>query len=169
MPNRDGTLKAREFLFFTEDLALAALPDSLPRPERKVMWTILQLHFGNPNVHFEIQPQANRRVVELGLHFEGPLEANEAWAAHISANAGDVLYALGPAWELEEWTATWRRLHRTYPFERLTTALGRTIAEELAKALVALHPLVLSGPDTPMPVERVHTPGRSWRRQKARV
>ena len=148
MPTRSGTLKAREFLFYTEDLALAALPDHLPRPERKVMWTILQLHFGNPDVHFELQPQVARRVVELGLHFEGPVEANDLWTAHISAHAGDILCALGPEWELEEWTTSWRRLHRTFRFEQLTAELGRTVAEEMAGAIVALHPVIASGPET---------------------
>lgn len=148
MPTRSGALKAREFLFYTEDLALAALPEELPRPERKVMWTILQLHFGNPDVHFELQPQMSRRLVELGLHFEGPLEANELWAAHISAHADHILCELGPEWELEEWTASWRRLHRTFRFDRLTTDLGRQVADELVGAIVALHPVITSGPDT---------------------
>ncbi|MCC7365855.1 MAG: hypothetical protein IT303_15930 [Dehalococcoidia bacterium] len=146
MPGRDGTLKAREFLFFAEDHAMASLPPTFPRPERRVMWTILQLHWGNPAVHFELQPQPSRRVVELGLHFEGPVEANDAWAAHIGAHAADVLCALGPRWELEEWTASWRRLHRTYTFETLTRDLGREVGEELARALTALHPLIEQGP-----------------------
>ena len=98
MPRRDGSLNAREFLFFAEDQAMAVLPAELPRPERRVMWTILQLHWGNPAVHFELQPQPSRRVVELGLHFEGPVEANDAWAAHIGHHARDLLCALGPAW-----------------------------------------------------------------------
>ena len=146
MPHRDGTLKAREFLFYTEDLAMAALPADFPRPERKVMWTILQLHFGDPKVHFELQPQPSRRQVELGLHFEGPVEANDRWAEHIATNAGHVLCELGPRWELEVWTPSWRRLHRTFRFGALTTDLGREVAAEFAKALQCLHPLIEVGP-----------------------
>jgi len=142
MPHRDGTLKAREFLFYTEDQAMAALPADFPRPERRVMWTILQLHFGDPNVHFELQPQVSRGLVELGLHFEGPVEENDRWADHIAANAGDVLCELGPLWELEVWTPSWRRLHRTFRFERLTAELGREVAAEFAKALQCLQPLI---------------------------
>ena len=142
MPHRDGTLKAREFLFYTEDQAMAALPADFPRPERRVMWTILQLHFGDPNVHFELQPQVSRGLVELGLHFEGPVEENDRWADHIAASAGDVLCELGPLWELEVWTPSWRRLHRTFRFERLTAELGREVAAEFAKALQCLQPLI---------------------------
>lgn len=138
MPTRTGKLKAREFVFYCEDLALAALPPEFPRPERKVMWTTLQLHYGNPVAHFELQPQVGRGLVELGLHFEGPAEANEAWAQRISTDAGEVMAALGEGWELEEWTASWRRLHRTFPFASLTAELGREVAAQLAMALQVL-------------------------------
>lgn len=140
MPTRNGTLKAREFLFYTEDLALAALPDDFPRPERRVMWMILQFYWRNPAIHFELHPQPSRRRIEVGLHFESSLEQNEAWAQRITDNACEVMAAMGPEWELEEWTASWRRLHRTYPFEELTAGLGREVAAEFARAMEALLP-----------------------------
>lgn len=146
MPQHPAALKAREFLFACEDQAMAALPADFPRPERRVMWTILQLHFGDPAVHFELQPQPARGIVELGLHFEGPLEVNDAWAARISADAVRIMAALGEGWELEEWTASWRRLHRTWQFERLDAALSQEVAASLAGALVVLHPLFAGAP-----------------------
>lgn len=142
MPNRDGSLKAREFVFFCEDYVLSHLPPGMPEPERRVMWTILQFHFGDPDVHFELQPQMGRGVVEMGLHFEGTPVANEAWVEAIGARAGHLLAELGPAWELEEWTASWRRLHRPYRFEKLTGALGREVGDELLKGMAVLAPVV---------------------------
>ncbi len=142
MPTRDGRMKAREFLFYCEDQAMARLPAGFPQPERRVMWTILQLHYGEPNVHFELQPQVSRGIVELGLHFEGPVEANEAAALVLAERIADVLPALGEGWELEEWTASWRRLHRTFPFERLDGALAREVAEAFARLLVTIEPLM---------------------------
>lgn len=135
-------MKAREFLFYCEDQAMARLPAGFPQPERRVMWTILQLHYGEPDIHFELQPQVSRGIVELGLHFEGPVEANEAAALVLAERIGDVLPPLGEGWELEEWTASWRRLHRTFPFERLDGALAREAAEAFARLLVTLAPLV---------------------------
>lgn len=145
MPAKDGTFQAREFLFFTEDLAMKSLPRPEHPPERRVMWTILQLHYGDPNVHFELQPMPSRRRVELGLHFEGPPEANDLWAARLAARAPELMAALGDGWELEEWTSSWRRLHRTFAFERLTRDLGHEVAAELAKALQILGPMVREG------------------------
>lgn len=135
-------LKAREFVFLAEELAMAALPGEHPRPERKVMWTTLQLHYGNPAVHFELQPQVHRGLVELGLHFEGTPEANDAWAARLAARAGELMAALGHEWELEAWTASWRRLHRTFAFETLTHDLAQEVAEELTKAVRVLTPII---------------------------
>jgi hypothetical protein len=171
MPTKDGALKAREFLFFTEDLTVAALPPELAAAERKVMWTVLQLSYGNPLVHFELQPQPSRGIVELGLHFEGETDANEAGALLLAGRTHEIRAALGPEWELEEWTASWRRLHRTFPFTRLTAALGREIAEEMAKAITVLAPLV-RGMEMPMPAPKsANAPAsrRHFGRNKARA
>ena len=56
MPHANGTLKARQFLFFCEDQAFAELGTAFPHPERHLMWTILQFHYGQPQIHFELQP-----------------------------------------------------------------------------------------------------------------
>jgi len=137
-------LKAREFVFFCEDLALASLGAEFPRPDRKVEWTILQLSFGNPHAHFELQPRVGRGMVELGLHFEGSAEFNDERAARIAADALEVMAGLGPAWELEAWTPSWRRIHRTFHFSALTQELGREVASEFATALRVLLPYALA-------------------------
>ena len=171
MPKRDGSLEAREFVFFCEDQILTRLPPAVPRPERRLRWTILQFHFGDDRVHFELQPQMGRGVVEAGLHFEGPVEANDAWVDLLAAHAADLLGELGPYWELEEWTASWRRLHRPYPFERLTAELGCEVAGELVRAITALHPLIEEGGGASVPVtqpSRTATPPRRPRRRARR-
>ncbi len=145
MPTRDGTLKVREFAFFCEDQALAGLPEGFPALERKLMWTILQLNYGQPQNHFEINTSLGKRQIELGLHFEGPAEENDAWAFRLSARACELMAALGPGWELEEWTASWRRLHRVFKFTKLNTDLGREVGAELCKAIQVLGPILLEG------------------------
>lgn len=172
-PTSGVALKAREFLFHAEELAMKALPPGFPAPERKVLWTILQLHYGDPRIHFELQPQPARGVVELGLHFEGPAEVNDRWAALVAARAGEVMAALGEGWELEEWTPSWRRLHRTWPFGELTAELAEAVAAQLALALQALRPLVEEGLAA-IAMPAIHAPapqsrsGEHWRRSRER-
>lgn len=159
-------MKTREFLFYAEDQALAALPGDFPRPERVVMWTILQYHWGVPAAHIELQPQMGRRIIELGLHFEGPADWNEALVRRVSAHAGELHASLGPGWELEEWTASWRRLHRTWSFEELTRELGQEVGGELALALQVLRPftLVEAPPAPARPAQREGPRRRAARR-----
>ena len=145
MAGSEKTLKAREFLFTTEESAVAILGSANVPPYRKVMWTILQLHYGDARVHFELQPQPSRGAIEIGLHFEGPAETNDAWAAYVAAEAGYWLGELGPGWELEAWTASWRRLHRSLPFTSLTDGLSDEAAHDLARLISVLGPTVAAG------------------------
>jgi hypothetical protein len=164
VPNKDGTLKAREFLFLCEDIALAGLPADFPAPQRKLMWTILQFSYGDAAVHFELQPQVSRGVVELGLHFEGPAEVNEARALAVAERTPEIAPVLGEGWEMEEWTASWRRLHRSFPFTRLTAALAREVGEQACTLLRSLQPLVSEMP----PVAAAPARGRMGEGAKGR-
>lgn len=138
----EPALKSRQFLFFAEDHALATLAPGIARPQRRVMWTILQFHHGDETMHYELQPHAGRGQVELGLHFEADAETNEQRARLLAEHAPMLQAELGPEWELEEWTASWRRLHRVYRFTRLTASLGRTVGDDLAKLMAVTAPLL---------------------------
>lgn len=168
MPTKAGRMQAREFLFFVVDITMAGLPAEVPRPERKVMWTILQLFWDNPAAHFELQPQPSRSLIELGLHFEGPAEDNERWAQRVAANASEIQSVLGPRWELEEWTASWRRLHRVFPFEHLTGELGREVAAEMTRGVSLLWPYAQVGAPPPKPVAARPSHTRDRYRQRAK-
>ena len=140
---RTGTsIKATEFIFVCEELALREAPVHLRPTERRVMWTILQLHYGDPRVHYELQPQPARQSIELGLHFEGAAELNEARAMLLAQSGHSVADALGPEWELEEWTGSWRRLHRTWRTDALTQAIAEEVAGELRKLVTVTGDLV---------------------------
>ncbi len=163
----EGALKARQFLFFAEDHALAVLEPGLVRPQRKVMWTILQLHHGDETIHYEVQPHVGRGQVELGLHFEADAETNEQRARLLAAHAPLLQAELGPEWELEEWTASWRRLHRVYRFSRLTATLGRTVGDDLARLMAVTAPLLPEmaavEPQVPKTVPKGGPPSRRHR------
>jgi hypothetical protein len=163
----EGALKARQFLFFAEDHAMTVLEPGLVRPQRKVMWTILQLHHGDETMHYEVQPHIGRRQVELGLHFEADSETNEQRAQLLAAQAPLLQAELGPEWELEEWTASWRRLHRVYRFSTLTTTLGRTVGDDLARLIAVTAPMIPEmeavEPQMPRTAAKAGSPSRRFR------
>lgn len=138
-PARLGT---RPFLEDVRDGALAALPASLGTPHSRVVFTSLQLHFGDPRLHYEVWPVRKTGRLELGLHLEGPQEWSRALAMRLAAHADELRAALGPAYELEDWTASWCRLHRTLPLRRLDAALAAEAGESLAALIVAAEPLI---------------------------
>ncbi len=142
MQRPGAVIKATEFIFVCEELALREAPAHLRPSQRKVMWTILQLHYGDPHVHYELQPQPARQSIELGLHFEGAAELNESRAMLLARDGHALASALGPEWELEEWTGSWRRLHRTWKTDALTQAIAEDVASELRKLVTATGQLV---------------------------
>jgi hypothetical protein len=138
-PARLGT---RPFLEEVRDSALAALPASLGAPHSRVVFTSLQVHFGDPRLHYEVWPVRKTGRIELGLHLEGPQEWSRTLAMQLAAHADELRAALGPAYELEDWTASWCRLHRTLPLRRLDTALAAEVGGSLAALIAATEPLV---------------------------
>ena len=111
------------------------------------MWTILQLHYGDPKIHYELQPMPSRGQVELGLHFEATVEQNDAWAAVIARHTHALRACIGDEWELEVWTPSWRRLHRVYQAEALTTALASGVASDFTALITATGHFLRDGID----------------------
>ena len=49
---------------------------------------------------------------------------------------------LGPRVELEEWTASWTRVHQTVPYDPLSEPLADEVAGLLAQTITVLQPIV---------------------------
>jgi hypothetical protein len=111
----------------------------------KRVWSLFQVHFGNPRIHWEVWPQKQHGRVEIGLHFESEREHSYAWAGQMGEFMGDVIAELGPGTELEEWTASWTRLHETMAFDSLTPELAHVVGERLAAYVTCLRPLLVAG------------------------
>ncbi len=158
-------LSTRPFLEEVRDGALAALPASLGTPHSRVVFTSLQLHFGDPRLHYEVWPVRKTGRIELGLHLEGPQEWSRALAMRLAAHADELRAALGPAYELEDWTASWCRLHRTLPLRRLDAALAAEAGEALAALIVAAEPLIRRLGPAPAPADAAGR-GRGRRRRR---
>ncbi|HEY7294104.1 MAG TPA: hypothetical protein VH916_03640 [Dehalococcoidia bacterium] len=106
---------------------------------------MLQIHYGNPRVHYELWLQARGGRVELGLHFEDELERNQRWCALFADRVLELLEALGPSVELEEWTASWARLHLTVPLRTLDDAFVAELAERFGRLIAATAQVVRAG------------------------
>jgi hypothetical protein len=160
-------MRPREFLAAVRDAATAALPDALRAFHVRLASGMVQLHFGNPRVHYEVWLVRTTGRIEIGLHFEGEREDNARAAALLADHAHAIRALVGDDAELEQWTAAWTRLHVTLPPAPLTDALSRETARRLACLMVATAPLLSSCLTRPWPRSRTASRLRRGRRGAA--
>lgn len=158
-------LSVHDFLDHLQESYIAEMGENAGNTKR--VWSLLQVHYGNTAIHFEVWPQRKTGRIEIGLHFEGDRSHSYEWAEKLSSFAGIALAELGPQAEPEEWTASWTRLHETWPLGTLTTALAIDVAQRLALYVRTLCPL-MDGADIPYRevYRRKPTPTRRWDRGK---
>jgi hypothetical protein len=129
-----------------------------------------KLHYGEPRIHYEVWLVGKTQLLEVGLHFEADPDTNLAWLEFLIAHQAELIAELGPAYELERWTASWTRLHRCLPLRPLDDAYLDEVAEELAWLIEAAQPLIAEGgsqippPASALAISRGH-PGRDRSRR----
>jgi hypothetical protein len=135
-------MRPHEFLHAVRDRAAAHLPDDLRGWKARVLYATLQAHYGNPRLHYEVWLVRKTGRIEIGLHLEADHETSRTWAMRLARHADELRAALGPAVELEDWTASWCRLHETLPLDPLTEVLCDEVAVRLAALVQATQPLL---------------------------
>ena len=131
-----GGYRPQEFLHEVRDRLQTALPEPLRAFRSRVVFSTLQVHYGDPRVHYEVWIQRKTGRIEVGLHFEGERDISYGWAALLAPHVHEVRAAVGSDAELEEWTPSWARLHVLVPYRDLDAALAERVTARLA-ALVA--------------------------------
>jgi hypothetical protein len=135
-------MKVGEFMERLQEETLRLLPAELRKAARaRVRFVWFQVHFHSPKVHYEVWLARKIERVEIGLHFEGPQEFSYAWAARFAEHMPEVQARCGPQYELEEWTASWARIHETVPYDPLTEAMADEIASRLARLITVCEPI----------------------------
>jgi len=136
-------MRVAEFLPLVNDRALALLPADLRDGcTSRVSSVWLWLHYHHPKVHYEVWLARKTGRIEIGLHFEGPREFSYRWAELVAPYMPEIQARLGSQVELEEWTASWARVHQTLPYDPLSEALADEVARRLAETITVLQPIV---------------------------
>jgi hypothetical protein len=143
----EPSLPARQFLEHVRVLTLTALEGETPRPVARIVFSSLQIHFGDARMHYEVWPVRKTGRLEIGLHLEGTASWSRAVAAALAQRGDEIRRVLGPGYELEDWTAAWCRLHETLPYQRLSPALAEEAARRLVRLITRLRPIAEAPPD----------------------
>lgn len=138
-----SSLRIRDFLTLVDERVRERLGAAYAALSMRQRFGYVQYDDGDPTIHYEVWAQRKTSRVEVGLHFEGAdRERNYAIAAALAERAGDVVAAVGPDYELEEWTPHWTRLHRTVAAPSLTPDLAAEAAGQVVRLMQAMRPLL---------------------------
>jgi hypothetical protein len=150
------------------------LPAELRGFKAKSRFVWLQIHYHSPLAHYEVWLTRKTERIEIGLHFEGPREFSYRWAELLAPHMLEVQARLGAQVELEEWTASWTRIHQSIPYDPLSEPLADDVANRLAQTILVLQPIVeLERVNVPAELEKFEPQpragGRRFRRRRRRT
>src|SRR5207237_239892 len=155
-------MRVADFMVLVQENALSQLPAPLRKgitPRIRSVW--LQMHYHTPKVHYEVWLTRKTGRIEIGLHFEGAREFSYRWAELMAAHLPEIQGRLGPEVELEEWTASWTRLHQSLPYDPLSEPLAEEVARRLAETIIICQPIVeMERENVPPELERMAQPAR---------
>ncbi len=133
-------LGTRAFLARVQDLAAERLAVMGLAPRWRQRYGLLQAAFGTQSIHYEVWLQRGRGQVEVGLHFEADARQNGWLMRRFGAQMVAVQHELGPGFELEQWTASWGRIHTYLSVDVVDEALAVAAAQTLADSIRVLQP-----------------------------
>jgi hypothetical protein len=151
---RVKSLTIRDFLALVDDGLRERLGPEYATFEMRQRFGYVQYWLGEPFaeggrratqsgwMHYEIWVQRKTQRLEIGLHFEGDRERSYTAAALLADNIPAVIDAIGPEYELEEWTPSWTRLHRSFAAPSLTSDLAAEAAEHASQLITGMEPLI---------------------------
>src|SRR6266568_2633748 len=102
---------------------------------------LLKLHYGHPELHFEAWHHTGDGRLEIGLHFEGPADANERAFDFFRERMVEVKARL-PRAELEPWDRGWSRLYETLPALQLDEMVLTAAVERMDAYITTLQPML---------------------------
>lgn len=140
-------LSATAFITTLPDTLRPWLPPNLQGFQVRRPWSLLQLHYGEPNLHYEVgraAPGPLRQVTgwELGFHCEArDHHLNRLLLDGFRRHLFEIKETLGERIEAEMWDRGWTKIYEVYPDGPLTAEYRAAVAARLAAIITCLHPV----------------------------
>ena len=136
-------LSRTEFLKTLPELVVARLPEPLQaiKVRQPYRW-LLQLHYGEPRLHYEVSGAKHRPGWELGFHCEAKdKRLNRFLLQGFRRHLFEIKETLGEQVEAEMWDRGWTKIYEVHPEEDLTADYQAQIGARLALFIICLHPI----------------------------
>lgn len=140
-------LSAGAFLQGLPDLLRPLLPPRLQGFQTRFPFRgLLQIHYGEPALHYEVghisaRPGSRALGWELGFHCEArDHQLNRLLLDGFRRHLIEIKATLGDGIEAEMWDRGWTKIYEVFPDEPLTVDYQARLAARLAEIITCLHP-----------------------------
>lgn len=131
------------FLKTLPELVIAHLPEPLQgiKVHQPYHW-LIQFHYGEQRLHYEVSSAKHRPGWELGFHCEaGDHNLNRYLLMGFRRHLFEIKDMLGPTVEAEMWDRGWTKIYEVYPAGKLNTSYQEALARRMAEFIICLHPI----------------------------
>lgn len=137
------TLSLSNFLKTMPPVVIAQLPSNLQKIQVRQPWRwLVQFHYGEPWLHYELSQAKWRPGLEVGFHCESrDKELNRYLLNGFRKHLFEIKTALGDSIEAEMWDKGWTKIYEVYPEGELTPDYQTAVGSRLAKMIVCIHPI----------------------------
>ena len=136
-------LSHTQFIRTMPDAVLPHLPAALSgiQVRQPYRW-LIQFHYGEPWLHYEIARAQRHEGWELGFHCESrDKRLNRFLLTGFRRNLFEIKDALGDSIEAEMWDRGWTKIYEVQPAAPLTSSYQATLGQRLAEIITTLHPI----------------------------
>lgn len=142
------TLSQAAFLQGIPPITRPLLPTALQGFEVRFPWrTLLQIHYGEPALHYEVghipaRPGSRAQGWELGFHCESrDHNLNRLLLHGFRRHLFEIKAQLGDRIEAEMWDKGWTKIYEVAPDAPLTDVYQTELGARLAAIMTCLHPI----------------------------
>ena len=138
-----AALSYQKFVKKLPDVVIAQLPPPLQGIKVRQPWRwLVQFHYGEARLHYEVSRPRNRPGLELGFHCEArDKDLNRYLLFGFRQNLFEIKDVLGESIEAEMWDKGWTKIYEVYPEGDLTTDYQTAVGGRLAEIITCLHPI----------------------------
>lgn len=134
-------LSYQDFLKTLPESLIPLLPPSLQGIKVRQPWRwLIQFHYGEPWLHYEVSRPPGVMGLELGFHCESrDKELNLYLLKGIRRNLFEIKAELGESIEAEMWDRGWAKIYEVFPGSEFTTEYQLTVARRLVEFISCIH------------------------------
>ena len=149
-------MRYQEFLKSLPEVVIPALPEPLQgiHVRQPYRW-LIQFHYGEPWLHYEVSRSQGREGLELAFHCEARDKTlNRLLLNGFRQHLFEIKDLLGESVEAEMWDRGWTKIYEVYPVaDKYSPDYQQAIGLRLAEIITCIHPIYV---DIRSQVQRIY-------------